>query len=99
MIYPVLIGLRMSATGKSYTDFSKFCILLSKLYLVENRRKNLLLPMKKYSVSIKLSTIKNNSHMNLRTSHAQLSEKAASIKRKTTKIKFCHKKSTLPVKK
>ena len=31
--------------------------------------------MKKYSVSIRLLTVKNNSHTNLRTSHAQLSEK------------------------
>ena len=54
--------------------------------------------MKKYSVSIRLLAIKNNSHTDWRTSHAQLSEKAVSIERKTMKIKFCHKKSTLPVK-
>ena len=47
----------------------------------------------------RIYTVKNNSHMNLRTSHAQLSEKAVSIERKTMKIKFCHKKSALPVKK
>ena len=52
----------------------------------------------KYS-SISLLTVKNNSHANLRTSHAQLSEKAVSIERKTPKIKFCHTKSTLFVKK
>ena len=28
--------------------------------------------MKKYSVSIKLLTVKNNSHADMRTSHAQL---------------------------
>ena len=31
--------------------------------------------MKKYSVSIRLFTVKNNSHTDWRTSHAQLSEK------------------------
>ena len=31
--------------------------------------------MKKYSVSIRLLTVKNNSHTDRRTSHAQFSEK------------------------
>ena len=44
-------------------------------------------------------TVKNNSHMDGMTSQAQLSENAVSVERKTTKIKFCHKKSTLQVKK
>ena len=61
--------------------------------------KNLQLPMKEYSVCIRLLTVKDDSHTDLGTSHAQLLEKAVSTERKTSKIKFCHKKSTLPVKK
>ena len=41
---------------------------------------------------------KNNGDADMRISHAQLSE-TFSMERKTTKIKFCHKKSTPPVKK
>ena len=37
--------------------------------------KNLQLPIKKYSVSIRLLTVKNYSHAAMRTSHAQLLEK------------------------
>ena len=55
--------------------------------------------MKKYSMSVRPLTVKNNSHADMRTSHAQLSGKAVSMERTTTKIKFCHKKSTSPVKK
>ena len=64
-----------------HTDFFlKFSILLFKLYLGENRWKNLQLPMKKYSVSIRLLTITNNSHTDLRTSHAQISGKGCQYK-------------------
>ena len=52
----------------------KFSILLFKLYLVENRSKILQLPMKKHSMSIRLFTIKNDSHADIRTPHAQLLE-------------------------
>ena len=38
---------------------------------------------------------KNNRHADMRTTHA----KVVSIERKTPKIKFCHKRSTTPVKK
>ena len=57
------------------TDFFKSNVLLFKLYLAENRQKNLQLPLKRYSMSTRLLTIKSNSHTDLRTSHAQLSEK------------------------
>ena len=52
----------------------------------------------KYSVSIRLLTVKNNSHADMRISRAQLWEKALSMERKSPKIKFCYKKSTSPVK-
>ena len=52
--------------------FSKFSILLFKLYLAENQSKNLQLPMKKYFMSVKLLNVKNNSHADMTTSHTQL---------------------------
>ena len=55
--------------------FSKFSMLLFKLYLVENRRKNLQLPMKKHFVFIRFLTVKNNSHADMRSSHKQVLEK------------------------
>ena len=55
--------------------------------------------MKKYSVSISLLTVKNNSHTDWRTSHAQLSEKSCQYREEDYEKKFCHKKSTLPMKK
>ena len=61
--------------------------------------KKVIVPHEKYSVSVRLLTVKDNIHTDLRTSHAQFWGKAVSIERKTQKIKFCHKKSTLPVKK
>ena len=41
---------------------------------------------------------KNNSHADMRTSHAQLLEKGFQHGEEDSKIKFCHKKSTSPVK-
>ena len=67
---------RMSATGRSYTQiFSKVQYIIIQVILSRKSMKNLQLPTKKYSVSIRLLTVKNNSHMDLKTSHAQLSEK------------------------
>ena len=68
----------MSATGRSYGQifFKVQCIiLLFRQYSVENRSKHVQLSMKRYSVSIRLLTAKNNSRTDLRTSHAQLLEK------------------------
>ena len=55
--------------------------------------------MKKYSVSVRLLTVKGNIHADLRTSHAQFLGKAVSVERKTPKTKFCYKKNTLQVRK
>ena len=62
----------MFATGRSYTRifFQVKYIIIQAICLVENRRKNLQLPMKKYSMSVRLLTVKNNSHADMRTSHA-----------------------------
>ena len=55
--------------------------------------------MKRYSVSIRLLTVTNNNHEDLRTSHAQLSGKGCQYREEDSENKICHKKSTLPVKK
>ena len=55
--------------------------------------------MKKYSVPIRLLTVKDNIHTDLRTSHTQFLGKAVSIERKTPKIKFCRKKEHITGKK
>ena len=72
----------MSATGRSYThDFfeSSVCYYSSKPWS-KIAEKNLQLPMKKYSLSIRLLTVKNSGNADLRTSHAQLSKKACQPK-------------------
>ena len=91
----------MSTTERSYMqDFSKFSVLF-KLYLVKNQSKNLplLMNLKKYFVFMRLLIIKNNSHADMRTSHAQLLTKAFSMERKSPKVKLSHKMTTLLVKK
>ena len=55
--------------------------------------------LKKYFVFMRLLIIKNNSHADMRTSHAQLLKKAFSMERKSPKVKFSHKMTTLLVKK
>ena len=41
---------------------------------------------------------RNNSNAYLGTSHSQVSKKGCQYREEDSKIKFCHKKSTLPVK-
>ena len=79
----------MFAAGRSCTqNFLKFSILLFKLYLVENRSKNLQLPMKKYSMSIRLFTVKSNSYEDMRTSYAQVLEKGCQHEEEDSKNKI-----------
>ena len=61
--------------------------------------KNLQLPMKKYSVSVRPLTVKNNSHADMRTSYAQLLEKGFQHGEEDSKNKILSQKSTSPVKK
>ena len=58
-----------------HTDFLKVQCTTIQAILSGKSMKKIPLPMKKYSVSIRLLTVKSNSHTNLRTSHAQLSGK------------------------
>ena len=48
--------------------------------------------MKKYSVSIRLLTVKKNSHTDWRTSHAQLSEKSCQYREEDNKNKILSQK-------
>ena len=71
-----LLFLRMSATERSYTqNFFKVRYIIIQAIRSRKSIKNLQLPMKKYSMSVRLLTVKNNSHEEMRTSHAQLLEK------------------------
>ena len=48
-------------------------------------------------MSIRLLTVKDNIHTDLRASHAQFLEKGRQYREEDSENKFCHKKSTLPV--
>ena len=50
--------------------------------------KKLQLTMKKYSISVKLLTVKNNSHADMRTSDVQLLEKGFQHEEKDSKNKI-----------
>ena len=66
----------MSATGRSYAqNFFEVEDIIIQAILSRKSMKNLQLPMKEYSMSIRLLTVKNNSHADMRTFHAQLLEK------------------------
>ena len=66
----------MSATGRSYTRnvFKVQYIIIQAILGRKSKKKNVQLPMKKYSVSVRPLTIKNFSHTDLRTFQAQFSE-------------------------
>ena len=88
----------MSGTRRSYTQtFLKVEYIIIKAILGRKLMKNLRSPMKKYSLSIRVLTEKNNSHMDLRTSQVHLSEKGCRYGEEDSKNRFCHKKSTLPL--
>ena len=98
--------LRISVTGRSCTqNFFEVQHFIIQTIITQKSEQ---LPMKKYSVSTRnnkkitvMQIVKNNSHADWRTSHAQISEKGCqySAERKNPKLKFCHKKSTLSMKK
>ena len=90
----------MSGTGRFYTQ-NFFKVQKIIIHAILSRKS-----MKKFAVTdenifhvYKAFDRKNNSHADMRTSHAQRWKKAVSMERETPKIKFCHKKSTSPVKK
>ena len=79
----------MSATGRSYTqNFLKVQNIIIQAILGRKLMKTFTVTDEKIFRVYKPHARKNNSHTDLRTTE-----------RKTTKIKFCHKKSTLQVKK
>ena len=81
LLSTAVICLRMSAT----VEFFKVQYIIIQAIL---GRKS----MKKYSMSVMLLTVRYKSHVDMRTSKAQLLEKGVSMERKTPKIKFCRKK-------
>ena len=62
--------------GRSYThNILKVQYIVIQAILGRKLMKKFTVTDEKYSVSIRFLTVKNNSHTDLRTSHAQLSEK------------------------
>ena len=66
----------MSATGRFYTEFFQSSVYYYSSYTQSKiDEKKFAVTFEKYSVSIRLLTVKNNSHADMRTSHVQLLEK------------------------
>ena len=79
----------MSATGRSYkSEFFKVRYIIIQAILNQKSEKKLQLQMKKYFVSIRLLTIQNDSHTDLRTSRALLTEKGCQYREKDSKNKI-----------
>ena len=89
----------MSATGRSYKqNLLKVQYIIIEAILGRMLTKIFKVTDEKIFRVYNALAVKSNSHTDLRTFHAQLSEKGCQY-RKTPKIKFYHKKSTLLVKK
>ena len=66
----------MSTTERSYTnDFFKVQYIINQAILSRESMKKFAVTDEKISVSIKLLTVKSNSHADMRTYHAQFLEK------------------------
>ena len=90
----------MPATGRSYTQiFLKVQYINIQAILSRKSMKKIAVADEKLFHVYKAFEGKNNRHADMRTTHSQLLEKVVSMERKTPKIKFCHKRSTTPVKK
>ena len=89
-LYTEFNQLRMFMTGRSYTqNFFKVQYVIIQGILGRQSIKKFTVPMKKYSMSVRLLTVKQS--CGYEDSHSQLWGKAVSMKGKTPKIKFCHK--------
>ena len=74
--------LRVSTTERFYTQiFLKVRHTIIQAILSRKSMKKLQLPMKKYSVSVRLLTVKYNSHTDFRTSRAQFSRKGCQYRK------------------
>ena len=79
----------MSATGRSDThNFLKVQYIIIQAILGRKSMKNLQLPMKIYCISIRLLTVKNSNHADLRTSHAQLLGKGSQYREEDSENKL-----------
>ena len=65
------LSLSMSATGRSYAqNFFKVQYIIIQAILSRKSMKKFAVTDEKYSVSMRVLTVKNNSHADMRTSHA-----------------------------
>ena len=92
-------SLRMSAIGKPYTqNFLKVQHISMQAILGRKLMKKITVTDEKYSLSIRLLTIKNNSHADLRSSHTQLSEKDCQYIEEDSENKILSQEEYIPVK-
>ena len=92
--------LRMSVTGRSYTqNFFKLQCIIIQAILSRKSIKSLLLPMKKYSVSFRLLTVKNSNHADMRTSHTQFLGKGCQLGEEDSKNKILSYKEYITIEK
>ena len=90
----------MSTTGRSYTQiFLKVQRTIIQAILSRKLMEKITVTDEKYFVPIRLLIVKITVIWIGGLPTHSFQKKAVSKKRKTMKIKFCHKKSTLPVKK
>ena len=79
----------MSATGRPYTQkFFKVQDIIIRAILSRKSMKKFAVADEKYSVSIRLLTVKTNSHADMRTSHAHLLEKGIQHGKEDSKNKI-----------
>ena len=93
--------LRMSATGKSYTqNLLKVQYIIIQAILGGKLMTKFTVTDEKVFHVCKAFDRKNDSHTDLRTSHAQLLEKGRQYREEDPRNKkFCDKKCTIPLKK
>ena len=85
----MLRRLRMSATGRSYTqNFFEVQYIIIQAILSRKSTKTFAVTDEKYSVSITLLTIKDDSHADMRISHAQRLEKGCQHREEDSKNKI-----------
>ena len=85
----MLRRLRMSATGRSYTqNFFEVQYIIIQAILSRKSTKTFAVTDEKYSVSMTLLTIKDDSHADMRISHAQRLEEGCQHREEDSKNKI-----------
>ena len=89
LFYHFQFASRMSATGRSRTqNFFKVQYIIIQAIFSRKSMKKIIATDEKYSVSVRLLTMKDNIHTDLRTSHAQLLGKGSQYREEDSKNKI-----------